>query len=73
MARRMIARKQEGNIVNIAFGAGLERDEVFSRPTRSPRAGIIQATKAMALETGRQPHPRQLRLAPGYNRHRDEP
>ena len=28
MARRMIARKQDGNIVNIASVLGLERDEI---------------------------------------------
>ena len=49
MARRMIARKQEGNIVNIASVLGLGVMKFLSPYTIS-KAGIIQATKAMALE-----------------------
>ena len=37
MARRMIARKQEGNIVNIASVLGLRRDEIPLALHRSPR------------------------------------
>ena len=49
MARRMIARKQEGNIVNIAsvLGFGVMK---FLSPYTISKAGIIQATKVMALE-----------------------
>jgi NAD(P)-dependent dehydrogenase (short-subunit alcohol dehydrogenase family) len=49
MARRMIARKQEGNIVNIAsvLGSGVMK---FLSPYTISKAGIIQATKVMALE-----------------------
>src|ERR1700682_3457707 len=49
MARRMIARHQEGNIVNIAsvLGTGVVK---FLSPYTISKAGIIQATKAMALE-----------------------
>src|SRR3978361_121552 len=49
MARRMIARKQEGNIVNIAsvLGTGVMK---FLSPYTISKAGIIQATKVMALE-----------------------
>jgi NAD(P)-dependent dehydrogenase (short-subunit alcohol dehydrogenase family) len=49
MARRMIARKQEGNIVNVASVLGLSVMKFLSPYTIS-KAGIIQATKAMALE-----------------------
>jgi NAD(P)-dependent dehydrogenase (short-subunit alcohol dehydrogenase family) len=62
IARRMIARKQEGNIVNIAsvLGFGVMK---FLSPYTISKAGIIQATKAMALA------PNNIRvnaLAPGY-------
>src|SRR5216684_3127140 len=50
MARRMIARKQEGNIVNIASVLGLGVMKFLSPYTIS-KAGIIQATKAMAILT----------------------
>src|SRR3984893_15483277 len=46
MARRMIARKQESNIVNIASALGLSVMKFLSPYTVS-KAGIIQATKAM--------------------------
>jgi 3-oxoacyl-[acyl-carrier protein] reductase len=49
MARRMIARDQEGNIVNIAsvLGTGVMK---FLSPYTISKAGIIQATRAMALD-----------------------
>jgi NAD(P)-dependent dehydrogenase (short-subunit alcohol dehydrogenase family) len=64
MARRMIARKQEGNIVNIAsvLGFGVMK---FLSPYTISKAGIVQATKVMALELA----PSRIRvnaLAPGY-------
>src|SRR5262249_39608482 len=49
MARRMIARKQEGNIVNVASVLG-QMVMKFLSPYTISKAGIIQATKAMALE-----------------------
>jgi len=64
MARRMIARKQEGNIVNIAsvLGSGVMK---FLSPYTISKAGIIQATKAMALELAAN-RIRVNALAPGY-------
>jgi NAD(P)-dependent dehydrogenase (short-subunit alcohol dehydrogenase family) len=64
MARRMIARKQEGNIVNIAsvLGSGVMK---FLSPYTISKAGIIQATKAMALELAGN-RIRVNALAPGY-------
>jgi NAD(P)-dependent dehydrogenase (short-subunit alcohol dehydrogenase family) len=64
MARRMIARKQEGNIVNIAsvLGFGVMK---FLSPYTISKAGIVQATKAMALEWAAN-HIRVNALAPGY-------
>ena len=64
MARRMIARKQEGNIVNIAsvLGFGVMK---FLAPYTISKAGIIQATKAMALELAGN-RIRVNALAPGY-------
>jgi NAD(P)-dependent dehydrogenase (short-subunit alcohol dehydrogenase family) len=64
MARRMIARKQEGNIVNIASVLGLGVMKFLSPYTVS-KAGIIQATKAMALELAGN-RIRVNALAPGY-------
>jgi len=64
MARRMIARKQEGNIVNIASVLGL-RVMKFLSPYTISKAGIIQATKAMALELAGN-RIRVNALAPGY-------
>ncbi|MGH6677807.1 MAG: SDR family NAD(P)-dependent oxidoreductase, partial [Bradyrhizobium sp.] len=49
VARRMIARKQEGNLVNIASVLGLSAMKLLSSYGIS-KAGIIQATKVMALE-----------------------
>jgi NAD(P)-dependent dehydrogenase (short-subunit alcohol dehydrogenase family) len=64
VARRMIARKQEGNIVNIAsvLGFGVMK---FLSPYTISKAGIIQATKAMALELAGN-RIRVNALAPGY-------
>jgi NAD(P)-dependent dehydrogenase (short-subunit alcohol dehydrogenase family) len=64
MSRRMIARRQEGNIINVASVLGLSVMKFLSPYTIS-KAGIIQATKAMALELS----PNRIRvnaLAPGY-------
>ncbi len=71
VARRMIARKQSGNIVNIASVLGTGVLKAVS-PYAISKAGIIQATKAMALEPRRPGHPRQRPRARLY-RHRDEP
>jgi NAD(P)-dependent dehydrogenase (short-subunit alcohol dehydrogenase family) len=64
MARRMIARKQEGNIVNIASVLG-QSVMKFLSPYTISKAGIIQATKAMALELAGN-RIRVNALAPGY-------
>jgi 3-oxoacyl-[acyl-carrier protein] reductase len=64
MARRMIARKQEGNIVNIASVLGFNVVKFLSPYTIS-KAGIVQATRAMALELAAN-HIRVNALAPGY-------
>ena len=71
MARRMIARKQEGNIVNVAsvLGFGVMK---FLSPYTISKAGIVQATKAMALELAGKPYPRQRDRA-GLYRHRNQP
>jgi NAD(P)-dependent dehydrogenase (short-subunit alcohol dehydrogenase family) len=64
MARRMIARKQEGNIVNVAsvLGFGVMK---FLSPYTISKAGIVQATKAMALELAGN-RIRVNAIAPGY-------
>ena len=64
LARRMIARKQEGNIINIASVLGLGVMKFLSPYTIS-KAGIVQATKAMALELASS-NIRVNALAPGY-------
>ncbi|SHN78677.1 SDR family oxidoreductase [Bradyrhizobium erythrophlei] len=64
MARRMISRKQEGNIVNVAsvLGFGVMK---FLSPYTISKAGIVQATKAMALELAGN-RIRVNAIAPGY-------
>jgi NAD(P)-dependent dehydrogenase (short-subunit alcohol dehydrogenase family) len=64
VARRMVARKQPGNIVNIASVLGLGVMK-FLAPYTISKAGIVQATKAMALELSAS-HIRVNALAPGY-------
>jgi NAD(P)-dependent dehydrogenase (short-subunit alcohol dehydrogenase family) len=64
VARRMIGRKQGGNIVNIASVLGLGVMKFLSPYTIS-KAGIIQATKVMALELAGN-RIRVNALAPGY-------
>ncbi|MFT0878072.1 SDR family NAD(P)-dependent oxidoreductase [Rhodopseudomonas sp. G2_2311] len=64
VARRMIARQQGGNIVNIASVLG-QSVLKFVSPYAISKAGIIQATKAMALELASS-RIRVNALAPGY-------
>src|SRR6266576_5048998 len=64
LARRMIARKQEGNIVNIASVLGISVMKFLSPYTIS-KSCIIQATKALALELASN-RIRVNALAPGY-------
>lgn len=64
VARRMIARGQGGNIINIASVVGFAVMKFIS-PYAVSKAGIIQATKAMALELAAS-NIRVNALAPGY-------
>jgi NAD(P)-dependent dehydrogenase (short-subunit alcohol dehydrogenase family) len=64
IARRMIAREEGGNIVNIASVLGLSVMKFLSPYTIS-KAGIIQATKVLALELAGS-RIRVNALAPGY-------
>jgi 3-oxoacyl-[acyl-carrier protein] reductase len=64
MARRMITRKQEGNIVNVASVLGTAVMKFLS-PYSISKAGILQATKTMALELASN-RIRVNALAPGY-------
>lgn len=49
VARRMIARKGGGNIINIASVLGFSVVK-FIAPYAISKAGVVQATKALALE-----------------------
>jgi len=64
VARRMIARQQGGNIVNVASVLGESVMKLLS-PYAISKAGIIQATKALALELASS-RIRVNALAPGY-------
>ena len=64
VARRMIARRQEGNIVNVTSVLGLSVLKSVS-PYAISKAGLIQATRAMALEWATN-NIRVNALAPGY-------
>lgn len=64
VARRMTARQQGGNIINIASVLGQSVSKFLS-PYAISKSGIIQATKALALELA----PNRIRvnaIAPGY-------
>jgi 3-oxoacyl-[acyl-carrier protein] reductase len=64
VARRMIARRQRGNIVNIASVLGFGVLKAVS-PYAISKAGMVQATKALALELAGNDI-RVNALAPGY-------
>lgn len=64
VARRMIGRQQEGNIINVASVLGLGVTKFLS-PYSASKAGLIHVTKSLALELA----PNKIRvnaLAPGY-------
>ncbi|MDN5843910.1 MAG: SDR family oxidoreductase [Alcaligenaceae bacterium] len=63
-ARRMVAAKKGGAIINVASILG-ERVAGGVAPYAISKAGVIQATKAMALELARH-HIRVNALLPGY-------
>lgn len=64
VARRMIARKSGGNIINIASVLGFSVVK-FIAPYAISKAGVVQATKALALELAASDI-RVNALAPGY-------
>ncbi|CCE10218.1 putative short-chain dehydrogenase/reductase protein; 3-oxoacyl-(acyl-carrier-protein) reductase (3-ketoacyl-acyl carrier protein reductase) [Bradyrhizobium sp. STM 3843] len=64
VARRMIARKSGGNIINIASVLGSSVVKFIS-PYAISKAAVIQATKALALELAAS-NIRVNALAPGY-------
>jgi 3-oxoacyl-[acyl-carrier protein] reductase len=64
VARRMIARKSGGNIVNIASVLGFSVVKFIS-PYAISKAGVVQTTKALALELASS-NIRVNALAPGY-------
>lgn len=64
VARRMSARQQGGNIINVASVLGLSVTKFLS-PYAVSKAGIIQATKSLALELAAN-RIRVNALAPGY-------
>jgi len=64
VARRMAARKAGGNIINIASVLGFSVVKFIS-PYAISKAGVVQATKALALEFAAS-NIRVNALAPGY-------
>ncbi len=64
VARRMIAQRRQGNIVNVASVLGVGVMKSVS-PYAISKAGLLQATKAMALELAAN-NIRVNALAPGY-------
>jgi 3-oxoacyl-[acyl-carrier protein] reductase len=64
VARRMIARKAGGNIINIASVLGFSVVKFIS-PYAISKAGVVQTTKALALEFAASDI-RVNALAPGY-------